>query len=63
MFHVIQGPGDLAGIERNGDLIRNRVVEGLRQIVVAAALGIEGAEKPSFGLLMGSTDVDALRRT
>src|SRR5258705_1835555 len=55
----IQGPGDLAGIERNGDLIRNRVVEGLRQVEVAATLGIEGAEKPQLVFLDWTTDVDA----
>src|SRR5512132_1577703 len=56
---VIQGPGDLAGIERNGDFVRNRRVEGLRQIVVAPTLRIEGSETPQLVFLDWTTDVDA----
>ena len=59
VLFVVDGPSDLAGIERRRDLVVQLPAWNcLRQEVVLALLGIESAEEPKFVFDDWAADVD-----
>src|SRR5512140_1438213 len=54
---AVKCPGDLARIERDGHFVLHGPEEGLGQVEVRAALGIEGAKEPNLVLNDRTADV------
>ena len=55
----VNRPGQLAGIERRGDLVVNLLQECLTQEEVLALLRVESAEEPKLVLDNRTADVNA----